>query len=61
MFAFFSSLGHFDLAGQTKHLENFAKDFELRQKQAEQEKNKYSPLFTKLGIIIGVVISLILL
>lgn len=61
LLGFFSSLGHFDLAGQTKHLESFIKEFEIRQKQAEDEKNKYSPLFTKLGLIAGVVISLILL
>ena len=61
LLSFFQSLGHFDLVGQTKHLENFAKDFELRQKQAEEEKNKYAPLFTKLGLIVGVIISLILL
>lgn len=61
LLAFFNSLGRFDLAGQTKHIESFAKDFELRQKHAEQEKNKYSPLFTKLGLIIGVLISLIML
>ena len=61
LFKFFSSLGHFDLENQTKQIESFSKIFENRQKNAEQEKNKYAPLFTKLGLIVGVIISLILL
>lgn len=61
IFNFFSQVGHFDLLGQTRQIENYNKLFEDIEKTAEIEKNKFSPLFIKLGLIIGVVISLILL
>ncbi|MGI5841706.1 MAG: stage III sporulation protein AB [Christensenellales bacterium] len=61
LLAFFSSLGRFDLLGQTNQINNFVKQFETTIKQTSADKEKYGTLFTKLGLIIGVVISLILL
>lgn len=61
LFSFFKSIGHFDLQGQTKQIENYIKIFENYEKQTEIEKTKFAPLFTKLGLIIGVIISLILI
>lgn len=61
LFPLFKNIGHFDLQGQTKQLENYIEIIDKYQKDTETEKNKFAPLFTKLGLIIGVVISLILL
>lgn len=58
---FFASLGHFDIENQTKQIEGFDTLFETWQKNAEQDKAKFGSLFIKLGLIIGVMISLILL
>jgi stage III sporulation protein AB len=61
LFSFFKSLGHFDLTGQTDHINNYIKNFEFILQSVKEDKEKYGTLFTKLGLIIGVVISLILL
>jgi stage III sporulation protein AB len=58
---FFASLGRFDVENQTKHIQNFDAITENWQNAAEQDKNRFAPLFVKLGIIVGVMISLILL
>ncbi len=61
LFSFFKSLGHFDLSGQTDHINNFLKNFNFYLESSKEEKTKYGTLFTKLGIIVGVMISLILI
>lgn len=61
IFSFFKSLGHFDLSGQTDHINNFLKSFNFYLQSSKEEKTKYGTLFTKLGIIVGVLISLILI
>lgn len=61
IFSFFKSVGHFDLSGQTEHINNFLKNFNFYLQTSKEEKTKYGTLFTKLGIIIGVLISLILI
>lgn len=58
---FFNSLGKFDLKTQIEDMNNFKRRFEEYCEDAKSEYKKYSSLFTKLGLIIGLAISIIII
>ena len=58
---FFNSLGKFDLKTQIKDMDNFKCRFEEYCEEAKAEYKKYSSLFIKLGLIIGLAISIIII
>lgn len=58
---FFLSLGKLDVANQIKQLDGQKEQIKSFYLKAEQEAQKYGPLYMKLGIILGLTIALILL
>ena len=58
---FFKSIGKFDAYNQTNQLENQKNELHEFYKKAEEESKKYTPLYMKLGVILGLVIGLIFL
>lgn len=56
---FFSSLGKLDVSNQIKQLEGQKEQLKQFYLKAEQEAQKYVPLYMKLGIIIGLAFALI--
>lgn len=58
---FFNSLGKYDLKTQLIEFENHKSNFQVQLQGAVEENKKYSSLFTKLGLIIGLAISIIII
>ena len=58
---FFKSLGRFDVENQTKQIVSFTDEFKRYENESAIQKQKYSSLFIKLGFIIGVLISLLVI
>lgn len=56
---FFKSLGKFDALNQTSQLENQKAELFNFYKKADEEAKKYAPLYSKLGVIVGLVIALL--
>ena len=56
---FFKTLGKFDAINQTSQLENQKVELGMLYKKADEEAKKYAPLYSKLGIIVGLVIALV--
>lgn len=56
---FFKTLGKFDALNQTSQLENQKVELGGLYKKADEEAKKYAPLYSKLGIIVGLVIALV--
>lgn len=58
---FFRSLGRSDVENQTKEIKNAISRFEILQQNASAENKKYGSLGTKLGIIAGLAIAILLI
>lgn len=56
---FFKTLGKFDAFNQTSQLENQKLELFNFYKKADEEAKKYAPLFSKLGVIVGLVVALL--
>ena len=56
---FFKTLGKFDALNQTSQLENQKVELGGLYKKADEEAKRYAPLYSKLGIIVGLVIALV--
>ena len=56
---FFKSLGRFDMDNQTKQIEAFKQEFTVFEKNATSKNDKFGSLFVKLGFIVGILISLL--
>ena len=59
--AFFKSLGRFDVENQTKQIISFKEEFKKYENESNLKKQKYGSLFIKLGFIVGVLISLLII
>ena len=60
LISFFKSLGRFDIENQTRQIVSFKEEFQKFESECNQKKQKYGSLFIKLGFIIGVLISLLI-
>ena len=58
---FFKNLGRSDVENQTKEIKNSLSRFEKLQSDATNDNKKYGTLGTKLGIITGLVIAILLI
>lgn len=58
---FFKTLGRFDLENQANHIVSFQNQIQQYKISTENMCDKYGTIFTKLGFIIGVLLSLLLL
>ncbi|MBR5012961.1 MAG: stage III sporulation protein AB [Clostridia bacterium] len=56
---FFKTLGKFDAINQTSQLENQKAELGAFYKKADEEAKRFAPLYSKLGIIVGLVIALV--
>jgi stage III sporulation protein AB len=56
---FFNSLGKSDLKSENEKIDNAINNFSILYKVVYNDKNKYSKLYTKLGVIIGLFIAII--
>lgn len=61
LFLFFKSLGRYDAENQIKEIQNFTAKFQDLQKTAELESKKYSALYIKLGLMLGILVAIILI
>ena len=61
IFTFFNSLGKLDVFNQVSAIDNFICVNDEYYKAAKEESSKYGSLYTKLGIIIGSFIALIII
>ena len=57
---FFKSLGRSDVENQTKEIKNFISRFEKFLSEASQDNKKYGSLGTKIGIIAGLAVVILL-
>ena len=58
---FFKTLGRFDLENQANHIVSFQNQIQQYKTLAENMYDKYGTIFTKLGFIVGVLLSLLLI
>ena len=58
---FFKSLGKLDVFNQVSSIDNFIKTTHEYYKIAQEDSKKYRSLYTKLGIIIGTFVALIIM
>ena len=56
----FNSIGKYDVDTQVKELGKFREECEKQRELATLDYNKYSSLYSKLGLIIGIAISILL-
>jgi len=61
IFLFFKNLGRSDVENQTKEIKSYVKRFEQQSQVCDNENKKYGALCTKLGIIVGLFIVVILI
>ncbi len=58
---FFKTLGRFDLENQANHIVSFQNQIQQYKTLSENMYDKYGTIFTKLGFIVGVLLSLLLI
>ncbi len=61
LYKFFSSLGRYDVAAQSKEIKTYQATIDGYNIQAKEECKKYSGLFIKLGIIVGILVCLLII
>ena len=61
IFIFFKNLGRSDVENQSKEIKNYVKRFEEQSKTCDIENKKYGALCTKLGIVAGLFLVVILI
>ena len=61
LYKFFSSLGRYDVLAQSKEIKSYQTAIVGMNVKAEEECKKYSSLFIKLGIIIGLLVCLLII
>lgn len=61
IYIFFKSLGRTDVENQSKEIKNYIKRFEELSKSSDLENKKYGSLCTKLGLIVGLFVVVILI
>ncbi len=61
IYLFFKNLGRSDVENQTKEIKNYVKRFEQQSQVCDTENKKYGSLCTKLGIIVGLFVIVILI
>lgn len=61
VFLFFKNLGRSDVENQSKEIKSYVKRFEEQSKICDSENKKYGSLCTKLGIIAGLFLVVILI
>ena len=61
LYKFFSSLGRYDAFAQSKEIKTYQLAINDYNKEAQEECKKYSGLFVKLGIIIGILVCLLII
>ncbi len=60
VYMFFNELGKLDVYNQTKQIQNYKQKFNDIIKSCSEDKKKYGSLYMKLGIITGLLFSLLL-
>lgn len=61
LYTFFKGLGRFDCNNQLKEFEKYSKVIDTSIAETTKDSSKYASLYTKLGIIFGLFLALILL
>ncbi len=61
LYKFFSSLGRYDVLAQSKEIKSYQTAIVGMNVKAEEECKKYSSLFIKLGIIMGLLVCLLII
>lgn len=61
LLSFFTNLGRFDATNQSKEINKFGIKFKEIYEEAKIDYSKYSTLFIKLGIIVGLLLCLIII
>ena len=61
LYTFFKGLGRFDCNNQLKEFEKYSKVIDTSIAETAKDSSKYASLYTKLGIIFGLFLALILL
>lgn len=61
IFLFFKSLGRSDVENQSKEIKSYIKRFETLSSSADSENKKYGSLCTKIGIIAGLFVVVVLI
>lgn len=61
IYKFFKELGRHDVFNQMEIIEKFEHSFLGFYKNASEDANKYSSLYTKLGIVLGMIFALIII
>ena len=59
VFLFFTRLGRVDVVNQINELDNYSKIFDEYYQNAKANSEKYSSLYTKMGILVGLFIAII--
>lgn len=61
VFIFFKSLGRSDVENQSKEIKSYIKRFEEQSKICDNDNKKYGSLCTKLGVIFGLFLIIVLI
>ncbi len=61
LYKFFSQLGRYDVTTQSKEIKTYQTRINDYNLQAQEECKKYSGLFIKLGIIVGILVCLLII
>lgn len=61
LYKFFSSLGRYDVIAQSKEIKTYQISINSYSTQAQEDCKKYSGLFIKLGIIVGILVCLLII
>lgn len=59
IFLFFNRLGRVDITNQISELDNYIKIFDENYMKVKFESEKYSSLYTKMGLLIGLFVAII--
>jgi stage III sporulation protein AB len=61
IFIFFKSLGRTDVVNQSKEIKSYVKRFEEYSKSSDIENKKFGSLCTKLGVVVGLLLVVLLI